>query len=49
MAVLGIGALSDEEKKLDQKLRNKEIVRIREIAKNAINSYDAEQIINQYN
>lgn len=49
MAVLGIGGLSDEEKKLDQKLRNKEIVRIREIAKNAINSYDAEQIINRYN
>lgn len=49
MAVLGIGGLSDEEKKLDHKLRNKEIVRIREIAKNAINSYDAEHIINRYN
>lgn len=48
MAVLGIGCLSDEEQRLDAKLRNKEIVRIREIAKNSLNGYDAERIINKY-
>ena len=48
LTVLGCDFLSDEERKLDKKLREKETVRIREIARNALNSYDSETIINQY-
>lgn len=48
MTVLGCDFLSDEEKKLDKRIREKEILRIREIAKNALNSYDSEIVINQY-
>lgn len=49
MTVLGCEFLSEEEKKMEAFLRKKEITRIREISKNALNSYDAELIINKYN
>lgn len=48
MSVLGCDYLSDDERQLDEKLRRKEAVRIREIATNAINGYDAIQILNNY-
>lgn len=48
LTVLGCDFLSDEEQKLDKRMREKEIVRIREIAKNALNAYDSETIINRY-
>lgn len=48
MSVLGCEYLSEEENNIDKKLREKEVIRIREIAKNALNSYDAELIINNY-
>ena len=48
LTVLGCDFLSDEEQKLDNKLRDKEAVRIREIAMNALNSYESETILNQY-
>lgn len=48
MTVLGCDFLSEEERKLDKRMREKEIVRIREIAKNSLNAYDSETIINRY-
>lgn len=48
LTVLGCDFLSDEEMRLDKKLRKKEAIRIREIAMNALNSYESEIILNRY-